>query len=498
MGNLFDTEDGRVYEFNNGMSLSEDKDIDLYLRIVELNPHMNILYPYDDIGFGNLYSDCFSETTRFCISTGQWYIYETSRWFIDKGNVKAQLKLQNLLTLLRLYIDDIKDKIDPDIYKNYKAYINKCSSNNKQESILKSARPNLAIEITDFDTNPYLLNTPYGTYDLSTLSWREPRPADMITLSTSARRQLENLVIAKAHRWEEFIDEIMSGDKEKAHFLQKALGYSLLGMNTEECMFIAYGATTRNGKGTLFNSIAKALGDYGDTISSSLITESRYKDKDYSAPDPMLANTVGKRYLTFSETASKAPLDSTAIKSLTGQDPKRARNLYSDPFTFTPQFTMWLSTNFLPVVKDDTVFTSDRIWVIEFNKHFDENTRDTSLKHLFLEEDMQRVILTWLIEGYIFYTKEGLNIPKCVKDATKKYQESCDRVYCFTLECLEKDIGNRISNQVMYSKYKEWCADGEREYKPLGTTSFYNALERFYPKYYSHGVRGFEDVKFRE
>lgn len=33
----------------------------------------------------------------------------------------------------------------------------------------------------------------------------------------------------------------------KADFLQRALGYSMLGMSNEECMFILHGKTTRNG-----------------------------------------------------------------------------------------------------------------------------------------------------------------------------------------------------------------------------------------------------------
>ena len=38
-------------------------------------------------------------------------------------------------------------------------------------------------------------------------------------------------------RWEKFIDEVTMGDKDKADFLQRSLGYSLLGMSNEECGF---------------------------------------------------------------------------------------------------------------------------------------------------------------------------------------------------------------------------------------------------------------------
>ena len=59
----------------------------------------------------------------------------------------------------------------------------------------------------------------------------------------------------RCERWEEFIREVTSNDKEKADYLQRALGYSMLGTSKEECMFILHGKTTRNGKSTLLGTI---------------------------------------------------------------------------------------------------------------------------------------------------------------------------------------------------------------------------------------------------
>jgi putative DNA primase/helicase len=293
----------------------------------------------------------------------------------------------------------------------------------------------------------------------------------------------------------------MEGNKEKAEFLQRALGYSLLGINKEECMFIAYGQT-RSGKGTLFNSIAKVLNSgsdngYGGTVNSSLLLSNRFKEKDYNAPEPMLADTVSVRYLTLSETKQNAVLDVNAIKSLTGRDPRKTRQLHSTAFTFTPQFTMWLSTNFLPKVNDDSIFKSDRVWVIEFNKHFDESNRDTDLKLLFDKKENRAIILQWLVEGYSKYVKDGLNPPECVREATAKYARENDRILCFKEECLEDVPESTVSNAAMYACYKNWCSHDERDFTPLGTTSFYKQLARFYHRKDSNGFRGFVDVKIK-
>ena len=355
------------YRLKNGMSFDREDENRVFEHLLSLRPHKHIDFPWNDIGLGNLFADCFSDCVRFCVDNQKWYIYNEGIWTVDKGDVKIHGLMQKLLLLLGYYITEIKDDLDEETYKTYKAYIHKCSSDNNIKRAISATRTNLPIEITQFDADPYLLNCTNGVYDLRRQTFRFARPEDYFTLST-AYPYPSPLFTEWCDRWYSFIDEITEGDKEKAAFLQRALGYSLLGINKEECMFVAYGQT-RCGKGTLFNSIAKVLGSgaggYGGTISPTLICESKYKEKDYNAAEPMLADTVGVRYLTMSETKSDARLDETSIKSLTGRDPRKTRQLHCLPFIFTPQFTIWLMTNFLPKVNDDSVFKSDRRWVVE-------------------------------------------------------------------------------------------------------------------------------------
>ncbi len=490
----------QFYTLKNGMTLTDENDVKIFEMLLSFKPHCNINFLWNDIGLGNLFGECFRHIERFCVDNQKWYIYNNGVWEIDKGDIKSQGNMQKLLQLLHLYCKEVETDDSKDILKQYSTYINKSSSDSILRRALNAAKNSMIINLTDFDSDPYLLNCKNGVYDLKKQSFRFAKPDDYFTLSTSCAFP-GGLFVDWCDRWYTFVDEITEGNKEKAQFLQRALGYSLLGVNKDECMFVAYGQT-RCGKGTLFNNIAKVLGSgsetgYGGTVGASLVCESKFKDKDYNAPEPMLADTVGVRYLTLSETKSNAVLDVTAIKSLTGRDPRKTRQLHSTAFTFTPQFTMWLSTNFLPKVNDDTVFKSDRIWVIEFNKHFDEDTRDNGLKEIFDTKEAQMTILKWLVDGYRDYVKQGLNPPKCVREATANYARQNDRILCFTEDCLEEAPGERVSNAAVYAKYKSWCSDDEREYNPLGSTSFYKQMARFYQRIDAHGFRGFADVKLK-
>jgi P4 family phage/plasmid primase-like protien len=366
----------------------------------------------------------------------------------------------------------------------------------------------IVLDITDYDTNFQLVLCDYGCnetyYELTNVGNEGLAEDEFFGFRRYSTPTIDGSLFATDayNGWYSFVDEIMEGDKEKAAFLQRSLGYSLLGVNREECMFLAYGKT-RSGKGTLFNTIAKVLGmgtdnGYGGSVNSSLVCESKFKDRDYNAPEPMLADTVGLRYITLSETKKGALLDVNAIKSLTGRDPRKTRQLHCPAFTFTPQFTMWLSTNFLPKVNDDTLFKSDRLWVIEFNKHFDGDDRDFSLKEIFEHPDNQAVILKWLLDGYKMYVEDGLNPPACIREATARYARINDRILCFKEDCLEDAPGERVSNGLLYSKYKEWCEDEERGYNPLGSTSFYNEMDRFYKRVRQNNARCFADVRLKD
>ena len=63
----------------------------------------------------------------------------------------------------------------------------------------------------------------------------------------------------------------MCGDPALADFFQRSLGYALTGDTSQECMFILYGATSRNGKGTAMETFLKIMGDYGKTSNPDML-----------------------------------------------------------------------------------------------------------------------------------------------------------------------------------------------------------------------------------
>lgn len=262
-------------------------------------------------------------------------------------------------------------------------------------------------------------------------------------------------------RWDEFILEIMCGDKQRADYLQRALGYSMLGGNPEEVMFIAYGATTRNGKGTLLNTIAWVLGDYAANMPSDFLTRTKQRS---SSDDDALGALDGVRFVTMSEPTAGRKLDEAKVKSLTGNDPITVARKYCPTTTFYPQFTMWLSCNRLPSVEDTTVFTSGRIRVIPFERHFEKAEQDSTLKNRFRTKDGAYTVLTWLIEGYEKWKRKGLAEPKSIVDATEIWAGSGgdDFQKFVDTECvIETSAKEKVRD--ICDAYKQWATDNDKE-----------------------------------
>lgn len=228
----------------------------------------------------------------------------------------------------------------------------------------------------------------------------------------------------------------MSGDKEKAKFLQKIFDYGLSGDTSHECMTILYGASTRNGKGTLCESVLKLLGTYGCTARPETIAQKN--NVNSSQPSENIARLAGVRFVNISEPGKGLVLNAAQVKSMTGNDSINARFLHENSFDFQPLFKLYINTNYLPAVNDMTIFTSGRVIIISFERHFDESEQDKSLKREFAKPEVQSAILNWLIEGYRLLRKEGLKPPQSVKDATARYKHDSDKMVLFFEDCLVK------------------------------------------------------------
>lgn len=482
----------------SGITIRDERLSKKLSQIVEIRPNERDVsstpYEWNEMGMAELFGELYSEEARFCPEMKSWYTYYDGYWQKDDGAVLVMEKIKEFTRLMNLYCFEIENE---DIQRSYRKFISGLGDRRMRERMLRDATGTTVIHAIEFDKNPYLINCINGTYNLKDFTFREHRWQDFITMRTNFSHTVSRDV--KCDRWEQFIDEVTEGDKDKASYIQRALGYSLLGIANEECMFILHGKTTRNGKSTLLNTIETMLGDYSKVAPVAMICRDS-RNKDVEAASPTMVGLKGKRFVTMAESNEYGKLDEEMIKQLTGGEEISARGLYQGAITFTPQFTIWLSCNDLPAVTDKSIFASERVRVIEFNRHFAQNEQDKNLKTLFETQEARSGIFMWLIRGYKQYLRYGLYMSKSMRDVIRQYEKDNDIIGLFLDEKCERCKSKPpVLSTELYRAYKVWAK--QRGYYTYGLVKFSNELERHNNWYdgieVSNGIRSFSGLAIK-
>ncbi len=345
----------------------------------------------------------------------------------------------------------------------------KCQSKHKVHNAVEVAKGVLKVEISEFDTHPYLLNCLNGVVDLRTGELLPHDPKLMLTQLCPVNYNPQ----AEAPQWEKFLRDVFLEDEQLVAFVQRALGYSLTGDTKEQVFFICWG-NGANGKSTLLTTIQKILGDYAKSVArDALLKRERRGDSHPTA----IADLVGCRFALLQETEEGKYLDASLVKALTGGDKIKARFMHKDYFEFTPNFKPWLCTNYKPIVTDTTYALWRRLILIPFRAVFDEKRRDPEMPQKLWQE--KEGILAWLIRGCLRWQEEGLNPPPVVREATKAYQTEMDVIQQWLEDCCVADPHAITPLADLYDSYQKWCK--EREEEPMSKRKFANRLtEKWY------------------
>lgn len=374
--------------------------------MVELKPESNKRYSWSDNGAGRLFADVFKPHARFVPERKVWYVYDGTRWVIDMAALRVMEMCKDLADALMTYALNIHDEHKR---RDYIKYCAKWQIRSVRITVMSDAQSVYPISMEEFDTDRHLFNCSNGTLDLRTMQFRNHSPEDRLTKIAPVRYDPN----AVNPRFTRFISEIISWDMEKAKFLQKVLVYAVSGHTRFECMFFLYGEATRNGKGTLMESILRVFGDYGKAVRPETIAVKQYNNSSYPRED--IARLAGVRFANISEPSRGLLLNAAQVKSMTGNDTLNARFLNENSFDFAPQFMLYVNTNYLPVINDMTLFTSGRVLIVPFDRHFEEWEQDKTLKAEFAKSETQSATLNWLLQGYINLREEGFTLPQWVK-----------------------------------------------------------------------------------
>lgn len=100
---------------------------------------------------------------------------------------------------------------------------------------------------------------------------------------------------ATCPEWKKFLNQIFESNSELIAFLQRAVGHSLTGHVSEQCLFILVGSGA-NGKTTFLNLLQHLLNDYAATIPMHSLMQQKHETQTND-----LAYLVGKQLVVATE-----------------------------------------------------------------------------------------------------------------------------------------------------------------------------------------------------
>ena len=396
--------------------------------------------PLTDVWNAAMFHADYGDSIRFCNALGGWHVWDGTRWVKDEFKILTFAKA----TVKRMF-KQAQETEQKDLYR----HAERTESEGRLRSMINLVRDHDGINLTsdDFDCNQVYATFDNGTLDLPTGTLLPHTKSHHIT----KKIHMNYVPDAVCPTWERFIVDIFMDNPETIHFVQKAVGYSLCGLITEQCLFILYGVGS-NGKSTFLETISKVFGDYSTTTLASTIME-----KQNGGIPNDVARLKGARFVNALETDENKRIAEAVIKTLTGGDKIVARFLNKEFFEFHATFKLFLATNHKPRISGTDNGIWRRIRFIPFKNIITPEKRDQKLQEKLLAE--HEGIMAWAVRGFQMWQAEGLGTCPDIEDATKNYREESDIIADYISD--RYDVGGEyaVQSSALLKDLAEWCKE---------------------------------------
>lgn len=400
---------------------------------------------------------------QFRWSPGQhWLQWNGSRWRtvnvavpIEEGRAWVAGELKTLIGGLRV------GEIDGEEVKKWTALL----SRNRISAIvgLCQGQPGILAGDDEFDAHADMLNTPAGVVDLATGEVVAHDPNLLLTKITRG-----NYVAGFTHPdWEMALEALRPAEQE---WFQARIGQAITGHPTPDGIMPVLQGSGENGKSLLTtDGLVPALGDYGSLASAKLVSANRGGEHSTE-----MADLRGKRLLIAEEMTEKRALDVTTIKRVQDVGRIRARALYRDNMEFDASHSLFVTTNYVPVVNETDHGTWRRLALLRFPFTFrkagdtldrpTDRRGDPGLKARLRQgaEGQHDAVVTWAVEGALRVHRIGpaaLAVTPRIRQDTDGWRGSADRILGYWNERLIPDASAKVSAGDLLADFNTWLVD---------------------------------------
>jgi P4 family phage/plasmid primase-like protien len=325
-------------------------------------------------------------------------------------------------------------------------------------------------DAAEFDGDPDLLTVLNGTLHLPSGKLLPFDPSHHITKSADA----DYRPAAVHPMWTKALEAIPADMRE---WYQDRLGQALTGYPVPDHTLVIAHGTGSNGKSTIVNTVRRTVGDYGVVISDRVLMASA------DAHPTELMDLRGARYAVMEETPEARHLNVQRLKITLGSESIKARRIRQDPVEFLTSHSLFINTNYRPVVTETDWGTWRRLSLMPFPYTFKkpsaalessrDRTGDPKLAYAQNDPQVRTACLAWMAAGARAWYARGrmmLPSPERVEKETREWRAETDLILGFSDECLRFDPDAFTQTRDMLAAFNEWA--GERGHRPWNDRTF--------------------------
>lgn len=390
---------------------------------------------------------------RFCWAAGLgWMRWDGKRW--------ARCDEVSVIEVVRQRIVADVNRELPKVAQDWRARaaLTSLLGRGRISAVTALARGIVEESADAFDRHPDLLNTPTGIVDLRTGTLDKHDPAKLLTKITSVGYRPG----ARHADW----DAALKACPESCRaWFQIRVGQGLTGhMAPDDTMILLKGGG-ENGKSTVMGTLMEAAGSYHVLVSDRVLMA------DPGAHPTELMDFRGARLAVAEELPEARRMSVKRLKDVVGTPRMKARYIRQDSVEWDATHSLFLSTNYLPLIEETDHGTWRRLQLLSFPYKFlkphdqpsgaaNELPGDPGLRQRLKEGREQRqAALAWAVEGAKrWYAAQRVlpEPPERVTTDTRKWRAESDLILGYWSDRLIPSHEHHVTSQDLLDDFTNW------------------------------------------
>jgi P4 family phage/plasmid primase-like protien len=409
---------------------------------------------------------------RFCWASGLGWMTWTGK--IWEGATDATVTEAVRLWALEAF-NTVLDRQRQDHHRDMRTQIDGWRgvlSAGRLGSLVRLARGVLECKPDDFDSDPDMLNCPNGILDLRT---GELQPHDPDQLMT----KIAGCDYVKGATHPDWTTALTAMPGDMTDWFQLRMGQAITGHMTPDDLAIICQGGGQNGKSTISDACAEVAGKYHVVVSDRAMLGGASDNH----PTEMM-DFMGARYAVLEETPESRRLDTNRLKKLTGTREITARRIRQDSVTFEATHSLFVNSNYKPVVDETDHGTWRRLALVRFPYTYrtdpaeirgpmDRLADPTLRQRVQTDPQVKEAVLAWMVAGAQRWYDLALVMPQppdYVMSETRKWRMESDPVLHFIEDHLAFDYDSHVISPELRDVFNAFLR--ERGGKEWGDKTF--------------------------